>query len=110
MSREVKLPEAPDAEQDQNNWRAEAICASGDIETAVFFSDMKSSIETAKEICASCAVRSDCLEYAMSAGEKFGVWGGLTVKERRRLSRYRAQERGHAVIVSANSVELQRAS
>jgi WhiB family redox-sensing transcriptional regulator len=35
-------------------------------------------------------VRLDCLEYALSNGEKFGIWGGLSERERRRLRRQRA--------------------
>jgi len=29
----------------------------------------------------------DCLEYALAHGEKFGIWGGLSERERRRLKR-----------------------
>ena len=36
-------------------------------------------------------VRLDCLEYALDNGEKFGIWGGLSERERRRLRRQRAQ-------------------
>ena len=34
---------------------------------------------------------ADCLEYALVNGEKFGIWGGLSERERRRLRRQRAQ-------------------
>jgi len=43
----------------------------------------------AKAICDLCPVREPCLEYAISAREKDGVWGGLTARERRRLVRQR---------------------
>lgn len=56
--------------------------------------DRAYSIE-AKKICASCSVRSECLEWALSHGEKWGVWGGLTVEERRREFAER-QHRKHA--------------
>jgi WhiB family redox-sensing transcriptional regulator len=36
-------------------------------------------------------VRGECLEYALANGEKFGIWGGLSERERRRLRRQRAQ-------------------
>jgi WhiB family redox-sensing transcriptional regulator len=38
-------------------------------------------------------VREDCLEYALANGEKFGIWGGLSERERRRIRRSRALAR-----------------
>jgi WhiB family transcriptional regulator, redox-sensing transcriptional regulator len=38
-------------------------------------------------------VREDCLEYALANGEKFGIWGGLSERERRRVRRMRAMNR-----------------
>ena len=38
-------------------------------------------------------VREDCLEYALANGEKFGIWGGLSERERRKIRRRRALER-----------------
>jgi WhiB family redox-sensing transcriptional regulator len=44
-------------------------------------------------------VREDCLEYALANGEKFGIWGGLSERERRRLRRQRAQAvRGISIV------------
>ena len=40
-----------------------------------------------------CVVREDCLEFALQNGEKFGIWGGLSERERRRIRRQRALER-----------------
>ena len=45
--------------------------------------------DAAKAICALCPVVDSCLEFAVSAREKDGVWGGLTARERRRLIRQR---------------------
>ena len=47
-------------------------------------------------ICATCAVRGDCLVWALDSGQEFGVWGGLSEDERRSLKRRRARERSHA--------------
>lgn len=41
----------------------------------------------AKRICLGCEVRDSCLEYALANDERFGIWGGLSERERRRLKR-----------------------
>jgi len=46
-----------------------------------------------QEVCRGCVVRDNCLEYALDSGEKFGIWGGMSERERRRLRRARAIER-----------------
>ena len=46
-----------------------------------------------KEVCRGCVVREDCLEYALANGEKFGIWGGMSERERRRIRRQRALAR-----------------
>ena len=38
---------------------------------------------TARKVCRTCPVRLACLRYALDAGEKHGMWGGFTPKERR---------------------------
>lgn len=45
----------------------------------------------AKAVCAGCVVRDECLRHALEHGERFGVWGGLTERERRKLARQRRQ-------------------
>jgi hypothetical protein len=37
----------------------------------------------AKAVCRACPVRDDCLEYALTNAEPWGVWGGLSADERR---------------------------
>lgn len=39
--------------------------------------------QRAKEVCASCPVRQQCLEYAIEHGFDDGIWGGLTPKQRK---------------------------
>ena len=41
----------------------------------------------AKKVCVSCDVRGECLEYALEKDERFGIWGGLSERERRKLKR-----------------------
>lgn len=40
-------------------------------------------------ICKNCPVSVECLEYAMAHDERYGIWGGYTERERRRLKRIR---------------------
>lgn len=50
-----------------------------------FFPGRGESIKPAQEVCAGCYVRDECTRYAIENREKFGVWGGLSERERRRL-------------------------
>ena len=47
----------------------------------------------AKGVCARCPVTDPCLEFAMETNQKYGIWGGLTDKERASLKRRRARAR-----------------
>jgi WhiB family redox-sensing transcriptional regulator len=46
-------------------------------------------------------VRLECLEYALANGEKFGIWGGMSERERRRIRRARALARRQGGVASA---------
>ena len=63
------------------------------VDPDLFFPERGASTREAKEVCRGCVVREDCLEYALANGEKFGIWGGLSERERRRLRRQRAMQR-----------------
>ncbi len=69
------------------HWRQYARCLGAD--PNLFHPQPDDPADKAKAICAICPVREPCLEYAITAREKQGVWGGLTEKERRRLIRQR---------------------
>lgn len=64
-------------------WQTDALCAQTDPEA--FFPEKGGSTRDAKKICASCEVRVQCLEYALQNDERFGIWGGLSERERRKL-------------------------
>jgi len=66
-------------------WQERALCAQGDPEA--FFPEKGGSTREAKRICTRCEVRADCLEYALEHHERFGVWGGMSERERRKLTR-----------------------
>src|SRR6476646_10392742 len=67
------------------DWQERALCAQTDPEA--FFPEKGGSTREAKRVCLSCEVRVECLEYALENDERFGIWGGLSERERRRLKR-----------------------
>lgn len=84
---------------DQLDWQEQAACR--DYDNVLFFGpdQGESEIEKqarearAKVVCQSCPVAEPCLEFAMETNQKYGIWGGLTDKERASLKRRRARAR-----------------
>lgn len=72
-------------------WMRDAPCAQTDPEA--FFPEKGESTSAAKAVCRNCDVRAECLQYAIDNKELFGVWGGLSERERRAL--VRGQGRPH---------------
>ena len=68
-----------------DQWQDRALCAQTDPEA--FFPEKGGSTREAKKICLGCEVRAECLDYALAHDERFGIWGGLSERERRRLKR-----------------------
>lgn len=68
-----------------DQWQDRALCAETDPEA--FFPEKGGSTREAKKICLGCEVRAECLSYALAHDERFGIWGGLSERERRRLKR-----------------------
>jgi WhiB family redox-sensing transcriptional regulator len=73
------------ATTDDDQWQERALCAQTDPEA--FFPEKGGSTREAKRICMGCEVRDACLDYALAHDERFGIWGGLSERERRRLKR-----------------------
>ena len=69
------------------SWQDYANCRGADAD--LFFPERGASTRKAKSICGACEVRGECLDYAIEMGEKFGIWGGLSERERRRVRRER---------------------
>ncbi|MGI8984724.1 MAG: WhiB family transcriptional regulator [Acidimicrobiales bacterium] len=69
------------------SWQGQANCLG--VDPDLFFPERGASTREAKGVCRGCVVRDDCLEYALINGEKFGIWGGLSERERRRIRRQR---------------------
>jgi len=78
----------------ERGWQSRANCMGVDPE--LFFPERGSSTREAKEVCRGCVVREDCLEFAIANGEKFGIWGGMSERERRRVRRARVLQQREA--------------
>jgi len=83
-------------------WRELAACRGTDLE--VFFPERGESAGPARQVCAACPVRQPCLDYAITNRIAYGVWGGLTERERRTLRsgwvRASRQDRDRAVLAA----------
>ena len=64
-------------------WQDDAACA--EHEADLWFVERGQSTADAKQVCSSCLVRDECLAYAIEHGERHGIWGGLSWRERNRL-------------------------
>ena len=72
-------------EEGELSWQERALCAQTDPEA--FFPEKGGSTREAKKVCVGCDVRRECLEYALGHDERFGIWGGLSERERRKLKK-----------------------
>jgi WhiB family redox-sensing transcriptional regulator len=72
-------------------WQERANCLG--VDPDLFFPERGASTKEAKAVCHGCEVQQECLEYALRHGEKFGIWGGMSERERRRIRRQRALAR-----------------
>ena len=78
---------AQTVEQHTASWWELANCLGVDPDR--FYPERGASTREAKAVCRGCVVREECLEYAVTNGEKFGIWGGMSERERRRVRRQR---------------------
>ena len=83
------------------SWQEYANCLG--VDPDLFFPERGASTREAKEVCRGCVVREDCLEYALRNSEKFGIWGGISERERRRIRRQRALARQAAIQAVSDS-------
>jgi WhiB family redox-sensing transcriptional regulator len=70
-----------------NEWMARGICR--DHPPEVFFPSDGVGVEVAKRLCATCPVKSECLDYALEHRVDHGVWGGTSERQRRRIAKSR---------------------
>jgi len=79
-------------------WQQSANCLG--VDPDLFFPVRGGSTREAKEVCRGCVVRQECLQYALDNSERFGIWGGLSERERRGL-RHRGTA-GHYTVGQAS--------
>jgi WhiB family transcriptional regulator, redox-sensing transcriptional regulator len=80
-----------DVDAGDRRWQERANCLG--VDPDLFFPERGASTKEAKAVRGGCEVKTECLEYALRHGEKFGIWGGMSERERRRIRRQRALAR-----------------
>ena len=73
-------------------WMTDGVCAQVDPE--LWFPEKGGSTREAKQLCARCPVHPECLAYALTNDERFGVWGGASERDRRRMKRTLSKQQG----------------
>lgn len=71
----------------EHTWMLGGNCR--DREPSFFFPSDGVGVEIARQVCAECPVKIECLEYALRYRIEHGVWGGASERERRRILRSR---------------------
>lgn len=66
------------------SWQQDGLCNQTDPEA--FYPEKGGSTREAKSVCVGCMVRAECLSYALDTDQRFGVWGGMSERERRKLN------------------------
>lgn len=80
--------EVSEVDSSSLDWQESANCINKDPD--IFFPERGASTKEAKAICKECDVREECLEYAFKNGERRGIWGGTSERERRQIRKQRA--------------------
>jgi WhiB family redox-sensing transcriptional regulator len=70
-------------QETDSQWREYALCSQTN--PTAFFPEKGGSTKDAKKVCANCVVKSECLAYAIENDIRFGIWGGRSERERRRI-------------------------
>lgn len=90
---------------EEESWQAFANCLG--VEPDLFFPERGASTTEAKAVCEGCVVKNDCLEYALANGEKFGIWGGTSERERRTIRRNRARQKRIAAAAASEGASAE---
>ena len=90
-----------------NDWAAHAACRTTDPDTLFVQGAAQNRV---KAICLGCTVRTECLADALDNNVEFGVWGGLTERERRALLRRRPHVTSWRNLLETAQSEFERQS
>lgn len=82
----VDLASLPVNPSPPDMWQEQAACFG--IDPDLFFPTSEEEAGPALSYCSVCGIRETCLAWALKSGERYGVWGGLTEQQRRRLTRF----------------------
>ena len=88
---------ASDADSGRWDWRGAARCRTTDAEELFVTGAEQRRV---REFCRACPVRTECLSHALDQRIEFGVWGGMTERERRALLRERPEVTSWARLLS----------
>lgn len=83
----------------------EGLCSDGLAHPDMWFTESQADINEAKRICNQCPFKDACLSDALSRGETWGVWGGLSAGERDRLTKSPRRRVGQTVICAGCNLE-----
>lgn len=72
----------------ETDWQERGDCRG--VNPDLFFPERGAPSGPGKDVCDKCPVQQECLSYALFNGEKFGIWGGLSERERQRIRRQRS--------------------
>ncbi|GEL48050.1 hypothetical protein CHO01_31660 [Cellulomonas hominis] len=90
----------------QEGWADSALCAQ--VDPDLFFPDKGGPTSEAKRVCRRCEVRVECLYWALEAGERFGVWGGMSERERRAYAQGNGIATGTRNFATVSDGEIER--
>jgi WhiB family redox-sensing transcriptional regulator len=83
---DIDLRRLPDNPSPPDVWQERAACFG--VDPDVFFPTTEEEASPALAHCTGCGIREECLAWALKNGERYGVWGGTTEQERRRITRH----------------------
>lgn len=81
-----------------DDWLDNAACKLLGMDPTWWFPARGDSTEPARTVCRSCPVREDCATAALANNERFGIWGGMSERERRRVRRAMYRANGRVIV------------
>jgi len=89
-------------DDEERPWAVRAECSSEDVDPGLFFPTANDDTSEALAICKRCEVCKECLDFAIEANEPYGIWGGVTERQRRRMKERERQAKRQAKVANAS--------